>query len=181
MRDQLRQRKAIATAIAVVVVLCAAEARGQGADDGQVAALRGLAEVYVTPIGSTAAVRGRLVELGPETLTLIDKQGRRDIALSEVSRIEVSGDPLKNGALIGAGIFFGLACAAVCHEDFNGPVLTILTVETLLGAAVGTAFDAMNRGLTPIYARSNASATVYFAPHRSWTIANGTFLKRVRF
>jgi hypothetical protein len=114
--------------------------------------------VYVT--GRDAkVVRGTLMDLGPETLSLLVDGQRIDMPLASVTRIEAPGDRVRNGAIIGAIIMSAL-CAASCAEgvDSGGEVAGLVVLNVFLGAALGAGIDAMHQGRTVIFERGAAAA-----------------------
>src|SRR3954471_14724080 len=76
-------------------------------------------EVIVTQSPSGAELRGRLLELTPESLTILVDGRRMDVPIDRVLRIETMRDSLKNGALIGAAVLGGW-CAIVCGQGLDG-------------------------------------------------------------
>jgi hypothetical protein len=121
--------------------------------------------VWVVPAASEGAkeFQARLLNLSPESATLLVDGQPREVALSKVARIERRGDSLKNGAIIGAAVLGGL-CALTCGQGLdNGSDLAgVVVINAALGAAIGTGIDALHRGRTPIYpavtGRSRTSA-----------------------
>jgi hypothetical protein len=114
---------------------------------------RPVSAVYVRSVGGDE-VRGQLLRLGPETLTLLEQGTSRDIPLAAVTRIDARGDSVKNGAIIGA-VVLGAWCAFICPQGLDGysnnQLPYILGVNIALGAAVGAGIDAMHVGRTTIY------------------------------
>jgi hypothetical protein len=118
-----------------------------------------LERVFVTHAGSGEELRGRLLNIGPETLSMLVDNRRVDLPLTNVLRIDRRGDSLKNGALIGAGVFAAL-CALGCYAGRRnaGEAVAALVIDTALGAAIGASIDAMHSGRTTIY-RKGAEST----------------------
>jgi hypothetical protein len=108
--------------------------------------------VYVRSINGVE-IRGQLLRLGPDTLSLLDEGTVRDVRLTDVARIESRGDSVKNGAIIGAAILGGW-CALICPQGLDGyagQFAYVLAINTALGAAIGSGIDAMHVGRTTIY------------------------------
>src|SRR6476660_6298881 len=61
----------------------------------------------------SAEIRGSLLKLGPDTLTILENGSERELKLSDITRIEAPGDSVRNGAIIGA-IVLGAWCALIC-------------------------------------------------------------------
>ena len=141
--------KPILSALAFAAVLGGSVANAQTFQDAPSKA----APVYVTRDGSTATIKGQLLRLSPETLTLLQGADRQDIPLQDIRTIEVRGDSVKNGAIIGASIFGGLAALGLHGETSSGFYGFAIVLDSLLGAAIGTAFDVMVSGETVIYDR----------------------------
>ena len=115
-------------------------------------------QVWVTQSSSGEVVRGRIVDLSPESLTILTADNRRvDMPLDRVLRIEARGDSLKNGAVIGAlvlGTMMGLMCG-----DFEGggQCITAVVLDAGIGALIGAGVDALNGGRSPLYSRPAAA------------------------
>ena len=120
-----------------------------------------IGEVYVRSAGG-AEVRGQLLRLGPDTLTLLEQGSAHDIRLADVTRIEARGDSVKNGAIIGAAVLAGW-CVLICPQGLDGysggQFGYILAVNTALGAAIGAGIDGMHVGRTTIYQTGESVAT----------------------
>lgn len=141
--------KPILSALAFAAVLGSSVAHAQTFQDAPSKTL----PVYVTRDGSTGTIKGQLLRLSPETLTLLQGADRQDIPLQDIRTIEVRGDSVKNGAIIGASIFGGLAALGLRGETSSGFYGFAIVLDSLLGAAIGTAFDVMVPGETVIYDR----------------------------
>jgi hypothetical protein len=117
-----------------------------------------LESVYVMQAKSGEELHGRLLDIGPETLSMIVNNQRLDLPLDDILRIDRRGDSLKNGAAIGASVVAAL-CAVGCYlSSANAAqVTTALVMNTLLGAAIGASIDAMHSGRTTIYRKSSDS------------------------
>lgn len=103
-------------------------------------------------------VRGRLLALGPDTLTLLVGDTEQVIARSDIARIQ-RRDSLKNGAVAGAivGAVIGLLSSGLadCPDGYGGScrsfALGIVPLSTAVYAGVGVAIDAATPGRTTIY------------------------------
>jgi hypothetical protein len=116
-------------------------------------------DVWVTQADSGDIVRGRIVNLSGETLSLLTTDNRRvEVPIERVLRIEAHGDSLKNGALIGAGVMAALTFAA-CANLTAGDCARIAPFEIGLGALIGTGIDALNGGRSTLYSRPAATAS----------------------
>ena len=114
-------------------------------------------EVIVTQSASGVELRGRLVELSPTTLALLVNGQRVDVPIGDVLRIDIRGDSLKNGAIIGAAVMGGLTGLA-CAELGDAPsCATAVVFNTGLGALAGMGVDALHKGRTPIYVKAGRS------------------------
>ena len=114
--------------------------------------------VYVQRTGAPE-IHGQLLRLGPDTMTILESGTPRDIPMSDVLRIDVSGDSVKNGAIIGA-IVLGVWCAVICGLDIDnaGHVAAAAVANAGLGAIFGAGIDAMHVGRTTIYRTSPAAS-----------------------
>ena len=111
-------------------------------------------QVWVTQSSSGEVVRGRIVDLSPESLTILTADNRRvDMPIDHVLRIEARGDSLKNGAAIGA-VVLGSLVALYCGEAGGGAqCIAGVAVDAGIGALIGAGVDALNGGRSTLYAR----------------------------
>lgn len=123
--------------------------------------------VYVGLEDTGEELRGTLVRLGPETLTLLVNGHPMDLAIERVGRVQTPGDSVRNGALIGA-VAGGVWCALVCGQITGaGPELSIfIALHASLWGGVGAGIDALIPGRTTIYQRP-PSASARGAPPRA--------------
>ena len=104
--------------------------------------------VFVTT-HAEGEIRGRLVRLAPEVIVVTSDQGERTVAFNEIGWIEKRGDPVWNGALIGAGILgwpMMAGAGASCSPDCATVVPQALAVGVAVGAAIGALVDALIPG-----------------------------------
>ena len=115
-------------------------------------------QVWVTQSSSGEVVRGRIVDLSPESLTILTADNRRvDMPLDRVLRIEARGDSLKNGAAIGAIVLGGMA-ALLCGEyGGGGECVAGVALDAGIGALIGAGVDALNGGRSTLYSRPAAA------------------------
>ena len=119
----------------------------------QMPTVRGGEEVIVVHAGSGEELRGRLVELSSKSLA-IHVDGRRvEVPIDDVLRIDSRKDSLKNGTLIGMGIFAGLGALSCAEFDSAGWCAYAIGVNGALGAAIGAGIDALHKGRSPIYVK----------------------------
>ena len=142
-------------ALLAALVLCMflPEAAGAGQQPAPVAE-----EVFLTHTGSGQIVRGRLIELSPTSVAMLVDGRRVDVPIEDVLRIDVQGDSVKDGAIIGAGVMVGLtglSCAAVADAGY---CVTALIFNTGIGALVGAGIDALHKGRTPIYIKAGKTS-----------------------
>jgi hypothetical protein len=122
-------------------------------------------EVIVTQSASGEELRGRLLELSPESLAILVDGRRVDLPIDTVLRIDARTDPVKDGAIIGAAIMgaaSGVSCAAY---GGTASCVTGIIVEAGLGALIGAGVDALHKGRTPIYIKPAKSGAAI-----GWTI-----------
>ena len=135
--------------LSILAVLVANPLLAQSAQTGNRTTI---SPVYVRSVNG-AEIHGQLLQLGPDTLSLLDEGTVRDVRLADVARIEQRGDSVKNGAIIGAAILGGW-CALICPQGldgYRGQFGYVLAINTALGAAIGAGIDAMHVGRTTIY------------------------------
>jgi hypothetical protein len=99
-------------------------------------------------------IRGRLVKAGGDTITLVVDGQPVDVPLARVTRIDLGGDSLANGAAIGAAAMGGW-CAAICGQGLTrrGSLPFAVLMNAGLGALIGAGIDALNGRGRPIYIR----------------------------
>jgi hypothetical protein len=135
--------------VSILAILVANPLLAQSAQTGNPSTI---SPVYVRDING-AEIHGQLLQLGPDTLSLLDRGTVRDVKLADVARIESRGDSVKNGAIIGAAILGGW-CALICPQGLDGygrQFGYVLAINTALGATIGAGIDAMHVGRTTIY------------------------------
>jgi hypothetical protein len=142
--------------IAVVLPLVlATPALAAGPQD---AGRRKVQEVIVSQSASGEEVRGQLLDLSSRSVSMLVNNQAVEIPIERILRIDVRGDSVKNGAIIGALVVGGW-CALVCGEALEGGAFPIFVVsEAGLGALIGAGIDAGIKGRTPIYIKPKAAA-----------------------
>lgn len=126
-------------------------------------------EVIVTQSTSGVELRGRIVELSQTTLAILVNGARVDVPIDNVLRIDARTDSVKNGALIGGGVFLGMA-ALTCawhFADEAGQCTGGIILNTVFGTLAGAGIDAMIKGRTPIYRKPAAGMVFAVAPARN--------------
>jgi hypothetical protein len=113
--------------------------------------------VYVMQRGPGQELRGRLLQLGPETMTMLVEGQRRTVSLDDVLRVQVAGDSVKNGTVIGA-IVMGVWGAVGWHLQRGSELALMTTLNAGFGALMGAGIDAGISGRTTIYSRPAPSA-----------------------
>src|SRR3954469_18318532 len=100
---------------AVALALLMLTAFGAAASAQTVKPARKGDRIVVKQTVSGEELRGRLIALSPETLSLLVKGQRVDLPMDRVLRIDATRDSVVNGAAIGAALFSGL-CALTCGQ-----------------------------------------------------------------
>src|SRR5262245_58659044 len=147
-------QRSIALAFALVAVFVGQASAGQ-----KPASPRAGEEVIVTQAGSGEELRGHLVELSSSSLAILVDGQRREVPIDQVLRIDGRKDSLKNGTLIGLGVFAGLAALSCPSIDSAGWCAYSIGINAGLGAAIGAGIDALHKGRTPIYVKAGKSAS----------------------
>ncbi|HEX7797737.1 MAG TPA: hypothetical protein VF456_25420 [Vicinamibacterales bacterium] len=166
-------RRVQITSLSILAILVANPLLAQSAQTGNPSMI---SPVYVRNING-AEIHGQLLQLGPDTLSLLDKGTVRDVRLADVARIESRGDSVKNGAIIGAAILGGW-CALICPQGldgYRGQFASVLAINTALGATIGAGIDAMHVGRTTIYEPADIQSA------RRSSGVKAFFSKRFRF
>lgn len=134
----------IALAILLNALSCASPAAAQSAPS--------------TPLLDTAPVRGRLLDLTPETIALLVDGKRVEIPMNTVVAVHVGGDSVGNGAAIGggvAGFFAALLCAGV---SCGAEAIPGIAFYVGIGALVGAGVDALVVEPTTVFQRTPGGA-----------------------
>ena len=138
----------------VVFTLAAAAApvSAQSADFSGVQP-KGLPTVYVMD-RQGQETKGKILSWTDSAIVLrVDDGATRTFRAGEAVRIDLRGDSLKNGALLGAGVGLavGLMTSAAC-SDCGGAFTATMTLATAgIYAAIGTGIDALILGRTPFW------------------------------
>ena len=138
----------------VLVVAFLAAFAGLASAGQKPASPRAGEEIIVTQSASGDVLQGRLVELSPTTMALLVKGQRVDVPIENVLRIDIRGDSLKNGAIIGGAILGGLTGLACAELDSSGECAGALLFNTGFGVLAGIGIDALHKGRTPIYIKA---------------------------
>ena len=142
----MRLVKAIAVLAAISIPLNAAAQTD--------APVQGFPTVIVTDT-SGRETEGKLISWANNALVMKASGQTKTFTQGDYLRVDMRGDSLKNGALIGAGVgvlLTGLTaalggCGDPCGAEAAGYFLTSVG----LYAAFGTVFDAMHAGRTPLW------------------------------
>jgi hypothetical protein len=116
--------------------------------------------ILVKQTVSGEELRGRLIELSPETLSLLVKGERVDLPMDRVLRVDATRDSVVNGAVIGAAIIGGL-CALNCGQglDSMSDLPAAVLANAGWGALIGALIDLKIEGRTPIYIKTGTSGS----------------------
>ena len=108
-------------------------------------------------------LRGTLAQISADRIALALPGGQVEIGESQMAQVQRVGDPLWNGALIGAGAGFGMGLLSMARCNAGlvcgaaaGPVIL---VESAVGAGLGVAIDAMHSGRKLVYLNRDAAGT----------------------
>jgi hypothetical protein len=98
-------------------------------------------------------IQGKLVNWADGTLVMKAGGQEKTFAPGDFLRVDLKGDSLKNGALIGAGIgaLLGGLMFVDCDGGCGGAAAAFFAANVGMYSAIGTAFDAMNSGRTPLW------------------------------
>lgn len=143
-------------ALVLAAVACATPAGAQDTTGGRVDE-KTLERATVKLFGNQRDVSGRLLALTEDSVSLLVASKRIVVPLETVKRVDVGGDPVANGAIIG-GLVTGVWCAVICGQGLDSS-------DSLGGAVLGNAVFGMLIGAWIDGMNSN-SRTVYRAPSR---------------
>ena len=110
--------------------------------------------------------KGKLLRLDDRALVILVDGTPREFELSRVSRVQKRGDSLRNGALIGSAIGFGLGflvgglsdCYAASEYCGAGPRTAFVLTSTAVYGLLGAGIDALIQGRTTLYRGPSAIA-----------------------
>jgi hypothetical protein len=144
MEGFMRLAKTIATLAAISIPLNAAAQTD--------APVKDFPTLIVTD-ASGRETQGRLVNWADGTLVMKAGGQEKTFAPGDFLRVDIKGDSLKNGALIGAGVgaLLGGLMVGACGGDCGGAAAVFFLTNVAMYSAIGTAFDAMNSGRTPLW------------------------------
>ena len=134
--------------------------------------------------GTGAETSGRILSLTASELVVSARDGRRIFHGGDEIRVrQRRGDPLSNGAWIGAGVGVGLVALAAAGDDtgdIDAPfVLAASGIYAAMGAGIGAGVDAIIRGRHVIYDNTSRSpASVSLIPWLSVSRIGATVLWR---
>jgi hypothetical protein len=112
--------------------------------------VKGFPIVYVTDaLGSET--KGRLVSWIGSEIVLQTGAGPRTFKPGEAVRIDLRGDSLKNGALIGLGVGLAMGGLAAAGCDCGGGDAAIVVFSAAFYTFVGVGIDALVPGRTPLW------------------------------
>lgn len=116
---------------------------------------RNLRSVVVQLDDTATVIKGRLVSLDADTVTLLVKNDRTSLPLDRVVRITARRrDSVRNGAYIGA-LIGGVLCSLNCGQGLDRASELPLAVASAAGfwGAAGAGIDALNRDEEVLYQR----------------------------
>lgn len=110
-------------------------------------------------------ISGRLEVLSARSITVLTQEDRREIQAPEVRAIEGSGDPIFNGALIGAAITAPAAwfCYKLCDNFGAKGAIGEMIFGTALGALIDKIYDRTPIYVSPVAGPSSAGVAISVA------------------
>jgi hypothetical protein len=162
----------VATALTLVTVPAAGQIRE--VPEKAASAAPGQKIIYVTDDTGTVT-EGRLVRLGPDAIVLLSDGAERRLDLARVRQVDVRGDSVRNGAIIGAVIGGAGALVSVgladCPDGGSAcPAARVIgaVLATGVWAAIGAGIDALIPGRTTLYVAPDVTRTPVVRGHARW-------------
>jgi hypothetical protein len=134
-----------------VFLISSQVARAQEAGGAAAPVIKSHATIFVLDKQGTEH-RGRFVRFDDQELVMLVGDDERRFRRDVITRIDRSGDSLKNGAIVGAivGGLLGVFAGAFQAED-AGQWIAAVGISTAFYTAVGTGLDAAVQGRTAVY------------------------------
>ena len=117
------------------------------------APLRGVSRVFVQEAGTADPIPGQLARIDASTLTLLVDGQPHEIPFDRILRIDVPGDSVKNGAIIGAVVGVVLVALAGGFSHDGPETVPLVFWTTTYSALAGAGVDALHVGRSSIYKR----------------------------
>jgi hypothetical protein len=135
---------------AVVALLVARPSIAQTVEEK--AENRNLDRVLVDLVDSTRDIQGRLLGLNLDSVIVLLDAQRVIVPLAKVRRVDIGGDPVGNGALIG-GVVAGVWCAFICGQGLGrrDRLMATVVANSAIGVVIGAGIDAANSNRRTIY------------------------------
>jgi hypothetical protein len=158
---------AAAALVLAVPVLAHAQARGPSLDELS-RAIPPSEDVWVTDAAGNE-VKARIVGATASTITIETRDGRRDLAVTDVSRVRRKyNDRVWNGALIGfvSSVVYPIWYFSRMYESGEslGENWDSVIFSGLVGAAVGACIDLRIKGRRVVYQRPGSTTGVRVGP-----------------
>ena len=117
-------------------------------------------EVVVKQTTTGVELRGKLVELSDESVSMLVDGSRVDLPLDRVLRVDATRDSVVNGAVIGGALLAGL-CALGCGQglDSMSELPKAMAGSAMWGALAGAVIDWRRKGRVPIYIKTAKSGS----------------------
>ena len=156
-----------------LAALCLPRPVGAQTPDEPYGKVKGFPGVLVTD-AKGSETKGKLVSWTGSEIVLQTDSGPRIFKPGDAVRLDLHGDSVKNGALIGMGIGLGAgfaggaAMGSWMSNEGGGAAGAFLAMSALgagIGAAAGAGFDGLRQGQTVLFRRSSAGhGSVSVAP-----------------
>ncbi len=111
-----------------------------------------------------ASVSGRLMQLTPDTFTVVTAGGERQFTRQDVRRVRVRRHPLRAAVLVGAGAGALAGAAAACLGSDRSECVDAPLMAGALGAGAGLAAGALIHRTTTVYPSPRGRAELCIAP-----------------
>ena len=157
--------KRLTVALVIVLASCSLASAQQAGGDPAFERMRTKLEAgnrLTVDLMNGSSVEGRLIDAGPDTLSISTAAGERRLPRLDVASVRRHGHGIILGSLIGAGVGLtcGIAMGSWASNEGHDPDPAIFGF-TLLGLGIGAGIDALANIPKTVYRQSSPPRTTF--------------------